>query len=138
MDAATREFVRRRARDRCEDCLIRREYALACSTFHPRKDAWADHSALRGPTIVGLTPTGRATAQVLAMNAIRQERRRAFLLAEGRSWRGSVWGRASRGGGADSENAGAVISDDEGCSLAIRSRVGPRPGNPGPHRPAHW
>jgi 5-methylcytosine-specific restriction endonuclease McrA len=29
--------------------------------FNPRTQAWADHFELRGPLIVGLTPTGRAT-----------------------------------------------------------------------------
>jgi hypothetical protein len=37
--------------------------------FNPRTNTWADHFALRGPWIVGLTPVGRATVQVLAMNA---------------------------------------------------------------------
>lgn len=51
--------------------------------FHPRRDVWADHFALQGPAIIGLTPTGRATASVLAMNSVRRERRRAFLVAAG-------------------------------------------------------
>ena len=37
--------------------------------FHPRLDLWADHFAIRGATLVGLTPSGRATVQVLAMNS---------------------------------------------------------------------
>jgi 5-methylcytosine-specific restriction endonuclease McrA len=36
--------------------------------FHPRRDSWADHFALGEFRVVGLTPTGRATVRVLAMN----------------------------------------------------------------------
>jgi len=38
--------------------------------FHPRRDAWHEHFALQDVTIVGLTPTGRATMRVLQMNAV--------------------------------------------------------------------
>src|SRR5438132_9127096 len=37
--------------------------------FNPRQDRWADHFTLRGAFIIGLTPTGRTTVYVLAMNA---------------------------------------------------------------------
>lgn len=37
--------------------------------FHPRTDRWSDHFALSGYRIMGKTPIGRATVQVLAMNA---------------------------------------------------------------------
>ena len=37
--------------------------------FHPRRDRWSDHFSLDGAHIAGKTPTGRATVQVLAMNA---------------------------------------------------------------------
>ena len=33
--------------------------------FNPRVQAWTDHFALMGTRIVGLTPTGRATATLL-------------------------------------------------------------------------
>jgi hypothetical protein len=36
--------------------------------FHPRRDSWEDHFALEESRFVGLTPTGRATVRVLAMN----------------------------------------------------------------------
>jgi hypothetical protein len=36
--------------------------------FHPRRDRWAEHFEWQGMTIVGLTPIGRATVQLLAMN----------------------------------------------------------------------
>jgi hypothetical protein len=37
--------------------------------FHPRNEGWEAHFELRDVTIVGLTPVGRATVQVLNMNA---------------------------------------------------------------------
>jgi hypothetical protein len=36
--------------------------------FHPRRHRWPDHFAWRGTVIVGLTPIGRATVELLAMN----------------------------------------------------------------------
>ena len=36
--------------------------------FHPRRDRWSEHFAWRGTTVVGLTPIGRASVQLLAMN----------------------------------------------------------------------
>jgi 5-methylcytosine-specific restriction endonuclease McrA len=47
--------------------------------FHPRRDTWDDHFAEREGVIVGLTPAGRATVQVLAMNAPGRLRLRAEL-----------------------------------------------------------
>ncbi|MBI4550643.1 MAG: HNH endonuclease [Candidatus Latescibacteria bacterium] len=46
--------------------------------FHPRRDIWSVHFRWQGFTLVGLTPTGRATIDVLHMNrplilAIREE-----------------------------------------------------------------
>lgn len=46
--------------------------------FNPRTQVWFDHFDFRGPTIVGLTPTGRATVQTLGMN----EEDRVLLRAE--------------------------------------------------------
>lgn len=40
--------------------------------FHPRRDAWREHFAWDGLTIVGLTDVGRVTVQVLAMNSREQ------------------------------------------------------------------
>lgn len=37
--------------------------------FHPRTDRWTDHFELDGARIAGKTPVGRATVQVLSMNA---------------------------------------------------------------------
>jgi hypothetical protein len=36
--------------------------------FHPRADRWEEHFARFGNEIVGLTPIGRATVEVLRMN----------------------------------------------------------------------
>ena len=37
--------------------------------FHPRTDRWADHFEFDDARMAGKTPVGRATVQVLAMNA---------------------------------------------------------------------
>jgi len=37
--------------------------------YHPRDDVWEDHFLLRDGEISGITPTGRATARLLNMNA---------------------------------------------------------------------
>ena len=36
--------------------------------FHPRRDTWADHFAWEGETLVGKTPTARATIGALVLN----------------------------------------------------------------------
>ena len=51
--------------------------------FNPRLHFWADHFTLRGALIVGVTPTGRTTAHVLAMNARHRLNVRAELIAQG-------------------------------------------------------
>lgn len=53
------------------------------SLFHPRRDDWRRHFALQGAVIVGLTPTGRATASLLQFNARRRVELRQRLIAEG-------------------------------------------------------
>lgn len=129
MDAARRKFVRRRARNQCEYCLLPEAFsglshhvehivarqhggsddsdnlALAChrcnlrkgpnltgidaSTqqvvplFHPRRDKWNAHFRRRGLRIVGITPVGRATVHVLAMNDARRLELRAELWIDG-------------------------------------------------------
>lgn len=119
MDEATRQFVRRRAGDRCEYCRIpqeatpfiafhmehirarqhrgddsRRNLALACDRcnafkgpnlasidpdtdetvplFNPRRDDWSQHFLVEEGEVLGLTSTGRATVQLLQMNALRR------------------------------------------------------------------
>lgn len=36
--------------------------------FNPRAQAWLDHFVLDGAVVVGLTPSGRATVELLRMN----------------------------------------------------------------------
>jgi hypothetical protein len=49
--------------------------------FNPRRERWAEHFLFRGVRIMGITPTGRATVQVLAMNDARRLELRSELLA---------------------------------------------------------
>jgi hypothetical protein len=51
--------------------------------FHPRRDRWREHFVFHGPRIEGLTPIGRATLQVLAMNDPRRLELRSEFLARG-------------------------------------------------------
>lgn len=131
MDAAAREFVRRRAEYRCEYCLLPQRFsefthhiehiiakqhggsddsdnlALACHRcnlhkgpnltgvdplsgdvvplFHPRRDRWAHHFAARGIRVEGITPVGRATVELLAMNDARRLEMRSEIATRGPS-----------------------------------------------------
>jgi len=40
--------------------------------FHPRRDEWDQHFRWRDTHIIGLTPIGRATVHVLALNDARR------------------------------------------------------------------
>jgi HNH endonuclease len=51
--------------------------------FDPRHDPWNDHFRMDGPTIVGLTPEGRATVDLLKMNEMWRLNLRATLRDEG-------------------------------------------------------
>ena len=51
--------------------------------FHPRRDMWADHFAFEGALTIGKTDIGRATVQVLTMNAEEPLRFRNQLIKEG-------------------------------------------------------
>jgi hypothetical protein len=53
------------------------------AVFHPRLQAWCDHFAFDGAEILGLTPTGRATTQLLRMNDDDRIHVRAALLERG-------------------------------------------------------
>jgi hypothetical protein len=71
----------------CVSCSLRKwakqtatdpETDAEVALFNPRTDRWADHFRWDDERVVGMTPTGRATVAVLAMNrpvilAIRQE-----------------------------------------------------------------
>lgn len=54
---------------------------------NPRTQSWTDHFAKQGVTIVGITPTGRATVQVLNMNAKRRLQLRSELRSRDESSR---------------------------------------------------
>ena len=51
--------------------------------FHPRRDRWVDHFAFHDAHIEGLSASGRATIEVLAMNDARRLELRRELLALG-------------------------------------------------------
>ena len=51
--------------------------------FHPRRDQWADHFAFCGAYLEGLTPSGRTTVEVLALNDVRRLELRQELLGVG-------------------------------------------------------
>jgi hypothetical protein len=50
--------------------------------FHPRRDRWEEHFAWNGALLVGLTPTGRVTVDVLAINLPYRIQLREALIAE--------------------------------------------------------
>jgi len=65
----------------CIDCNLHKGPNLAgidaeCGAltelFHPRLHIWSDHFERQGPLIVGKTPIGRVTADVLNMNSFEQ------------------------------------------------------------------
>lgn len=58
--------------------------------FHPRRHEWNDHFAFSGPEIVGVTPTGQATVQLLNMNAPRRIAIRRRMLTRGETLKTSI------------------------------------------------
>lgn len=78
----------------CADCNRRKgpnlssvdpDSAAVVRLFDPRKERWAEHFALQGTTIVGLTPRGRATVFLLQFNSEERVRLRHRLQRAGRS-----------------------------------------------------
>jgi hypothetical protein len=51
--------------------------------FHPRLDHWSDHFRFENVQVEGITATGRATVQVLALNDARRLDLRMELLIRG-------------------------------------------------------
>ena len=47
--------------------------------FHPRQDSWRENFAFQRPRIIGLSPKGRVTVQLLNMNSLRRMQLRAEL-----------------------------------------------------------
>ena len=56
--------------------------------FHPRQHGWSEHFAWDGTVVVGLTPIGRATVELLAMNSWERVEVRENLLSLGESFAG--------------------------------------------------
>ena len=52
--------------------------------FHPRRQRWEDHFALRGAIVEPLTPEGKATARLLKLNLDKRVVERRLLFATGR------------------------------------------------------
>ena len=52
--------------------------------FDPRTQRWNEHFIFAGATVVGLTPIGRVTVQVLNMNDEERQELRAELISSGR------------------------------------------------------
>jgi hypothetical protein len=55
--------------------------------FNPRRDDWVTHFRWKGAILIGVTPVGRATIEVLAMNHPDRIRLRKALLKNG-DWPG--------------------------------------------------
>ena len=50
--------------------------------FHPRLEHWSQHFSLNGPTIVGITATGRATVRLLQLNHPHRIREREAIVPD--------------------------------------------------------
>jgi len=51
--------------------------------FDPRTMRWEEHFAVRNGHVVGLTPRGRGTVRLLAMNHEQRLQHRQYLIAQG-------------------------------------------------------
>jgi hypothetical protein len=51
--------------------------------YHPRLDRWREHFIWKGAVLTGLTPVGRTTIEVLAINAPDRVAAREALIEEG-------------------------------------------------------
>lgn len=54
--------------------------------FNPRKDSWKTHFRWDDAVLVGISPIGRATVQVLNINEFHRRLHRAILMTEGISF----------------------------------------------------
>jgi hypothetical protein len=57
---------------------------LVVSLFHPRRQRWVEHFKLDESRIVGLTPEGRATVDLLHLNSFERLVERAQVIEAGR------------------------------------------------------
>lgn len=61
------------------------ETGTLVALYQPRSGAWREHFAVSADGVIrGLTPEGRATVLVLAMNEDDRVRLRALLIGQGR------------------------------------------------------
>ena len=56
--------------------------------YNPRQQNWSDHFTIRDGRIIGISPTGRATARLLDMNESRRVKLRRELIDQGEFPRG--------------------------------------------------
>jgi hypothetical protein len=54
--------------------------------FHPRQDNWKEHFSWDGPELVGRTPIGRTTIDVLNINLPERVEHRRLLMRSGVLW----------------------------------------------------
>lgn len=54
------------------------------AVFNPRLQLWRDHFAIVGDSIIGLTPTGRATVALLKLSDDERVERRSVLIRAGK------------------------------------------------------
>jgi hypothetical protein len=76
----------------CPDCnrrkgpnlsTVNRETGELIRLFHPRIDVWEEHFEFQGPLIIGRTAIGKATVELLQMNADERVEMREELLSSG-------------------------------------------------------
>src|SRR6266446_3053573 len=101
MTKSQRRQAWKRARGRCEYCRLPQACA-ACNAhkgpnaagydpatgalvalFNPRQDKWSKHFSWRGAVLIGKTPVGRATIDVLKINEPQRVVHRDMLLSLG-------------------------------------------------------
>lgn len=81
----------------CLRCNLHKGTDLTCvdpsdgqvvTVFHPRRQNWSEHFQWNGPILEGKTPIGRATVEMLRMNAPERIQLRQALIALGILTRG--------------------------------------------------
>jgi len=80
MEATLVRLVRRRANGRTVRDIKTGELA---PLFHPRRHKWTRHFRWDGPKLIGKTPIGRVTIEILNINEPLRVELRRELVAEG-------------------------------------------------------
>jgi HNH endonuclease len=70
------------------------ETGIVAALYHPRRHSWVEHFAAVEATIIGLTPEGRTTVELMDMNNPDRVRLRDVLLRRG--WRHMKSARARK------------------------------------------